>query len=272
VRWKIDLRYDGTGFHGWARQDGLRTVQETLELALQTVLRLPEAPAVTCAGRTDTGVHGRGQVVHVDLPVGTTAHDLLRRLNGVLPEDVTVTAVAEAAPGFDARFSALARRYVYRICDDVKGWDPLTRGHVLWVVRPLDVDRMNEAAGKLLGEHDFAAFCRKREGATTVRALLEFSWRRTGTGLVEGTVVADAFCHSMVRALVGSMIPVGDGRRKPDWPCEVLAARVRNPAVTVVPPQGLTLEEVRYPAEADLAARARESRQVRGEVHGDRHG
>ncbi|HEU4948146.1 MAG TPA: tRNA pseudouridine(38-40) synthase TruA [Kribbella sp.] len=267
MRWRIDLRYDGTDFHGWARQDGLRTVQGVLEQALSTVLRLPEAPAVTCAGRTDTGVHARHQVVHVDLTTETTATDLLRRLNGVLPVDVAVTAVALAAPGFDARFSALARRYVYRICDDVRAWDPLERREVLRVVRPLDVDRMNGAAAKLLGEHDFAAFCRKREGASTVRALLEFGWRRTEAGLVEGTVVADAFCHSMVRALVGSMVPVGDGRRDPGWPSEVLSARVRNPAVTVLPAHGLTLEDVRYPPDADLAARAVESRRVRGEVH-----
>ena len=267
MRWRIDLKYDGTGFHGWARQDGLRTVQGTVEQALGTVLRLPERPAVTCAGRTDTGVHARGQVVHVWLPEETVARDLLRRLNGVLPQDVAVTAVAPAAPGFDARFSALSRRYVYRLCDDPVGWDPLTRTEVLRVLRPLDVERMAEAAKSLLGEHDFAAFCRKREGASTVRTLLDFSWRRTAPGRVESTVVADAFCHSMVRALVGSMIAVGDGRRDTSWPATVLAGRVRDSAVTVVPPHGLTLEEVRYPADDELAARALESRQVRGEVH-----
>jgi tRNA pseudouridine38-40 synthase len=267
VRWRIDLRYDGTGFHGWARQDGLRTVQGALEQALATVLRLEEPPAVTCAGRTDTGVHARGQVTHVWLPDDTVARDLLRRLNGVLPDDVSVTAVAEAAEGFDARFSALSRRYVYRLCDDQAGWDPLTRNQVLRVLRPLDVDRMDKAAKQLLGEHDFAAFCKRREGASTVRSLLDFTWRRTAPGQVEGTVVADAFCHSMVRALVGSMIAVGDGRRELSWPAAVLAAGVRDPAVFVVPAHGLTLEEVRYPADEELAARALASRQVRGEVH-----
>lgn len=267
MRWRIDLRYDGTGFHGWARQDGLRTVQGALEEALRTVLRLPAAPGVTCAGRTDTRVHARGQVTHVDLPDDTVAPDLLRRLNGVLPEDVAVTAVAPAAEGFDARFSALSRRYVYRVCDDPAGWDPLTRHHVLRVIRPLDVAPMTTAAGLMLGEHDFAAFCRRREGASTVRALQEFAWRRTAPGRVEGTVVADAFCHSMVRALVGAMIAVGDGRRDPAWPASVLAARVRDPAVYVVPAHGLTLEEVRYPAGDELARRALESRQIRGEVY-----
>ena len=261
------MRYDGGGFHGWARQDGLRTVQGVLEEALGVVLRLPERPAVTCAGRTDTGVHARGQVVHVDLEVETGSTDLLRRLNGVLPDDVSVTAVAEAAAGFDARFSAVWRRYVYRLCDDARSWDPLRRGEVLRVGRPLDVVRMNEAAGRMLGEHDFAPFCRRREGASTVRALLEFSWLRGESGLVEGTVVADAFCHSMVRALVGSMIPVGDGRREVGWPAAVLAGGVRDSAVAVVPAHGLTLEEVRYPADDELAARAEQSRQVRGVVH-----
>jgi len=260
VRVRIDLRYDGAGFHGWARQEGLRTVQGVLEQSLATVLRLPEPPPVTCAGRTDTGVHARGQVAHVDLSDNMPANELLRRLNGVLPEDVAVTAVRQAPEGFDARFSAESRRYVYRLCDNPAAWDPLRRHEVLRVGRALDIDRMNQAAVPLLGEHDFAAFCRKREGASTVRTLLEFFWRRMSDGLVEGTVIADAFCHSMVR----SMIPVGDGRRDPDWPGRVLTAGVRDSAVAVVPAHGLTLEEVRYPA--DVAARAELARQVRGVV------
>ncbi|WP_432942449.1 tRNA pseudouridine(38-40) synthase TruA [Kribbella sp. CA-253562] len=267
MRWRIDLRYDGTGFHGWARQDGLRTVQGDFESALRTVLRAEQAPTVTCAGRTDTGVHARGQVAHVDLDTTMTARELLRRLNGVLPQDVSVTAVAEAPDGFDARFSALFRRYVYRICDDPVGWDPLRRQEVLRVGRALDTDRMNAASQALLGEHDFAAFCRKREGASTVRALRDFSWVRVAPGRLEGTVIADAFCHSMVRALVGSIVPVGDGRREVDWPASVLTARVRDSAVAVLPAHGLTLEEVRYPADDQVAARAVETRQVRGEVH-----
>lgn len=267
MRWRIDLRYDGTEFHGWARQGSLRTVQGVFEHALATVLRQKELPSVTCAGRTDTGVHARGQVVHVWLPEGQVARKLVHRLNGVLPNDIWVSGAKEAADGFDARFSALWRRYVYRICDDNAARDPLTRGHVMRVLAPLDVDRMNEASARLLGEHDFAAFCKRREGASTIRALREFTWRRTGPGLVEATVIADAFCHSMVRALVGSIVPVGDGRRDLDWPAAVLAARVRDSAVTVLPAHGLTLEEVRYPADDQLAARAVEARNVRGEVY-----
>jgi tRNA pseudouridine38-40 synthase len=267
VRWRIDLRYDGTAFHGWARQEGLRTVQGVLEETLGVVLRLPQPPTVTCAGRTDTGVHARGQVTHLDVESAVEPLRLLRSLNGVLPEDVAVTAIRAAPEGFDARFSAMARRYVYRLCDDPAGWDPLQRAYVLRVGRPLDVDRMNAASAELLGEHDFAAFCKKREGASTVRALLEYSWQRTAPGLLEGTVIADAFCHSMVRALVGALIPVGDGRRDVGWPAAVLAGRVRDPAVSVLPAHGLTREEVRYPADDELAARALQARQVRGEVY-----
>jgi tRNA pseudouridine38-40 synthase len=272
VRWRIDLAYDGAGFHGWATQPGLRTVQETLELALATVLRRPEV-AVTCAGRTDSGVHARGQVVHVDVPELTTDPDSAvagtgRRLNGVLPEDVRVRRVVPAPDGFDARFSAVWRRYVYRVADRAEVVDPLTRGHVLAWPRPLDEQRMNTAAVRLLGEHDFAAFCRRREGATTIRRLLDLRWDRRPDGLLEATVRADAFCHNMVRALVGCMLAVGEGRREPEWAGQVLAAGVRDPAVTVVHAHGLTLEEVGYPADAELEARANQTRAKR-EATGD---
>jgi tRNA pseudouridine38-40 synthase len=260
VRLRIDLAYDGGAFHGWAVQPELRTVQGELESALATVLRLAQA-ATVCAGRTDTGVHARGQVVHLDLvPDSLLEGDLGRlgrRLNGVLPQDVRVRRVSVAAPGFDARFSPLWRRYAFRICDGVP--DPLTRGHVLAWPRPLDVDAMNEASSALLGLHDFAAFCKQREGATTVRTLLDLAWERSGDVLT-GTVRADAFCHHMVRSLVGCLIAVGEGRRPVTWPDEVLAAAVRDPAVTVVPPEGLTLEEVGYPPDEELAERAEQSR------------
>jgi tRNA pseudouridine38-40 synthase len=272
VRWRIDLAYDGAGFHGWATQPGLRTVQETLELALAMILRVP-AVAVTCAGRTDAGVHARGQVVHVDVPGGPGGKLLPdsegnfphvnRRLNGVLPADVRVRRVAVAPAGFDARFSAVWRRYVYRVADRADSVDPLTRGHVLAWPRRLEEGRMNEAAAHLVGEHDFAAFCRRREGATTVRRLLDLRWERRADGLLEATVRADAFCHTMVRALVGCLLAVGEGRREPAWPAAVLAAGVRDPAVTVVHPHGLTLEEVGYPPDEDLAAQAEAARVVR---------
>jgi tRNA pseudouridine38-40 synthase len=237
------------------------------------VLRLDTA-SVTCAGRTDTGVHARGQVVHLDVDPdvfaasagrgsATPADALVRRLNGVLDEDVRVRAAAEAAEGFDARFSAVWRRYAYRIADEARLLDPLVRRTVLAWSRPLDLEAMNEAAAVLTGEHDFAAFCRRREGATTVRTLLDLSWARDDAGLALATVRADAFCHNMVRSLVGCLLPVGEGRQPVSWAADVLAAGVRDPGVTVAPARGLTLEEVAYPDDAGLAARARESRRMR---------
>jgi len=273
VRLRIDLAYDGSGFHGWARQHGLRTVQGDLEQALDTVLR-STGTALTVAGRTDTGVHARGQVAHVDVGPdalvaaagrGAEAPEgaLTRRLNGVLDQDVRITRVAVAADGFDARFSALWRRYAYRVADRPEAVDPLTRGHVLAWPRVLDEDAMNAAASLLVGEHDFAAFCRKREGATTIRTLLDLAWAREGGLLVAG-VRADAFCHHMVRALVGCLLAVGEGRREPEWARAVLTAGARDPSVTVVHAHGLTLEEVRYPPDQELAERARASRVMRG--------
>ena len=268
-RLRLDLAYDGSGFHGWARQHGLRTVQGEVEGALDTVLRRAGS-ALTVAGRTDTGVHARGQVAHVDLDQDALLaaggrgakppeEALLRRLNGVLDTDVRIRRISGAAPGFDARFSALWRRYVYRIADEPTAVDPLTRGHVLRWPRGLDLGPMNQAAVHLLGEHDFAAFCKRREGATTIRTLLDLSWTRSA-GVAELTVRADAFCHNMVRSLVGCMIAVGEGRRDPAWAAEVLRRGERDPAVTVVHPHGLTLEEVGYPAEEELAAQAERSR------------
>jgi len=259
VRLRIECAYDGTDFHGWATQPGLRTVQDVLNHALMTVLRR-ESVATVCAGRTDAGVHARGQVVHVDVARDEVPPNLLRRLNGVLPADVRVRDVAEAAPGFDARFSALWRRYAYRVADRAELVDPLTRHHVLVWSRPLDLDAMNEASGLLVGRHDFASFCKRREGATTIRTLLDLSWSRSPQGLAEATVRADAFCHSMVRALVGCLLAVGDGRESPEWAGRILHAGQRDPSVTVAHPHGLTLEEVAYPADAELAARATATR------------
>jgi tRNA pseudouridine38-40 synthase len=266
VRVRIDLAYDGTDFSGWATQPGQRTVQGELSLVLGHVLRLPEPVRLTVAGRTDTGVHARGQVAHADLPAQAwEAHGaaVLRRLARALPPDIRVRAIAPAPDGFDARFAALWRRYAYRICDHPAEADPLRRHDTLWNPRPLDLTAMNEAAALLVGEHDFAAFCRRREGATTVRALLRLDWQRDAAGVAVGVVVADAFCHNMVRALVGALLPVGEGSRPPTWPSQVLTAAVRDPAVRVVSPHGLCLEEVRYPDPDQLAARAAVTRRVR---------
>ncbi|WP_211489906.1 tRNA pseudouridine(38-40) synthase TruA [Georgenia thermotolerans] len=284
VRVRLDLAYDGSEFAGWAAQPGLRTVQGVLEDALTTVLRLPAPARLTVAGRTDAGVHARGQVAHVDVPAAAWAavpgrsdrgpgEALVARLAGVLgrggsprgASDVVVRRAVEAPVGFDARFAAVWRRYAYRIADDVARRDPLRRHDVLWHNRPLDVAAMDAAAQQLLGEHDFAAYCKPREGATTIRTLLDLRWRRLpggapDAGLVVAEVRADAFCHSMVRALVGASLAVGEGRRPVGWPARVLAAGVRDAAVTVAPAHGLTLEEVAYPADHELAARARQAR------------
>ena len=273
MRLRLDLAYDGGAFHGWAAQPGLRTVQGDLEAALAMVLRV-ESVAVTCAGRTDTGVHARGQVAHLDVDEAVLVaaagrstdppvEALARRLNGVLNADVRIRRASQAPDAFDARFGALWRRYAYRLADRSDAVDPLTRHHVAAWGRLLDEGAMNEASAGLLGEHDFAAYCKQREGATTVRRLLDLRWERTPAGVLEGTVRADAFCHSMVRSLVGALVAVGEGRRLPAWPAEVLGRRVRDPRVLVMPPHGLTLEEVAYPDDADLAARAAETRTVR---------
>ncbi len=255
-----------------------------LGAALAQVLRLPDPVSVVVAGRTDAGVHARGQVCHLDVPASCwhglpgrsglePAASLVRRLNGVLSGDVRVHAARVAPPGFDARFSAVWRRYAYRITDAPAGAPPLRRHDVLAVPltvggpqRRLDVEAMNLASSALVGLRDFAAFCRRREGATTVRTLLEYSWSRQTCDdgeLVVARVVADAFCHSMVRALVGGALAVGTGRRDADWLVGVAVGGQRDPAVSVVAPHGLVLEEVGYPADADLAARAVQARAVR---------
>jgi tRNA pseudouridine38-40 synthase len=271
VRLRLDLAYDGTDFSGWASQPGRRTVQGVLEAALERVLRVP-AIALTVAGRTDAGVHARGQVCHFDIDAGVLAgarsdrppeEVLFRQLLGVLPDDLRVRRVSLAPAGFDARFSALWRRYAYRVWDDAAQIDPLRRREVVLWRRRLDDEGMNQAAGLLLGKHDFAAYCRKREGGTTIRTLLELSCARGGDNGLEARVVADAFCHNMVRALMGALLLVGEGKRDANWPAQVLASGARDPAVAVVPPHGLTLEDVGYPAADQLAARSRESRAVR---------
>jgi tRNA pseudouridine38-40 synthase len=264
---RLDLGYDGSGFSGWAQQPGRRTVEGVLDDALAVVLRLDSSPGLTVAGRTDAGVHARGQVAHTDVPVETWAANgerALHRLSGLLPEDVRVTSVRVAPDGFDARFSALSRRYAFRICDDPVGVDPTRRSDVVWNRRPLDVGAMNAAAAELVGEHDFVAFCKKREGASTVRTLKVLEWARGDGAVLTATVVADAFCHNMVRSLVGACVAVGEGRRPASWVGEVLLAVERVSSVMVMPPHGLTLEEVTYPPDAELAARAREARRFRG--------
>ena len=278
VRLRLDLSYHGAGFSGWASQPGLRTVQETLEHWVRTVLRLPEPVAITCAGRTDAGVHARGQVAHLDLdPRQVTrpnrgGHDdltalLRRRLSRALPDDVVVHRVTAAPTGFDARFAATGRRYCYRIWDTASRRDPLLRGSVAMINSEFDMAAVNAAAPALLGLHDFAAFCRRRKGATTIRTLTELSATRVADGERAGTIEvdvgADAFCHSMVRSLVGALVAVGTNRRDASWLAGLPNRTERSGEITVMPPEGLTLEGVDYPPDALLAARVSEARTTR---------
>lgn len=275
VRVRLDLSYDGTDFAGWADQPALRTVQGTMEAALKRVVRAESLPRLVVAGRTDAGVHARGQVAHLDIPFPawrrlpsrarpSEAESLAARLNAVLPSDILVRAASEAPPGFDARFSATERRYSYRISDAGRASDPLVRRHVLTYPRALDVGTLTEASRSLTGLRDFCAFCRPRPGATTIRDLREFSWRREASGADEGLIVAtvraDAFCHSMVRSLVGAVLAVGDGRRDAGWLSRVAASPKRSPAIAVAPGHGLTLEEVVYPTDTEVALRANHAR------------
>ena len=258
TRYRLDVSYDGADFHGWAVQDGLRTVQGTLQEWITRILRLPAMAELTVAGRTDAGVHARGQVAHVDLAEPGLGAELQRRLARVLPADLVVHRVTPAPPGFDARFSAVWRRYVFALRDDVG--DPLLRGIQVRVAGPLDVAAMDAAARSLVGLHDFAAFCKRREGATTIREILDAQETRTPTGVIEVTLRADAFCHSMVRSVVGALVAVGQGRRTPDWIGDLLVLPQRCGDIAVMPPHGLVLDEVGYPPDAELGARQLEAR------------
>src|SRR6266540_4244164 len=245
-RLRMVVAYDGAPFSGFARQPGRRTVQGELEATLAELAGAPVA--VVCAGRTDAGVHARGQVVHADLPERLDPERVRRVLNAVAGPAIVVREAAWAPGGFDARFSARRRTYVYRI-DDSGSPDPLTRGFVLAWPRPLDLDRMRAAAAPLIGEHDFAAFCRSRSGASTRRRLRSAGIRRV-RGLVEVRLVADAFCWQMVRSIVGHLLAVGDGRRDPAGTVAVLAGRDRAAVGILAPPHALVLESVTYPLAA----------------------
>ncbi|WP_425438767.1 tRNA pseudouridine(38-40) synthase TruA [Propionibacterium cyclohexanicum] len=264
-RLRLDIGYDGSGFRGWAAQPGQRTVQGLLTEWIDRLVRNRPPTQLVVAGRTDAGVHARGQVAHIDLPLEVDPDDLGHRLARVLPPDVVVTRVSVAPADFDARFAALWRRYVYRLWDDNSVPDPLVRHHVVRVPGSLDPQLMTMAGSRLLGLRDFVAFSKHRDGATTIRTLLEC---RAGRGEdrchgVELTVRADAFCHSMVRSLTGALVAVGSGRRPLDWIDEVASSTRRHGAVRVMPAAGLCLEEVAYPPPDQLATRVGQSRAVR---------
>ena len=277
TRVRLEIAYDGTNFLGWGIQPNLRTVQGTIEAAMGVLFtKYGGAPRLTVAGRTDAGVHATGQVAHVDLTPDqlgalnvrrgrSGADSLAYRLNGIagLSSDVVMLGSSVAAPGFDARFSATWRRYNYRVEDASIARNPLVRNHTLSYPAVLDIDAMNDAAGSLLGLHDFATYCRPREHATTIRTLEHFRWTRDAAGVLNAEVRADAFCHGMVRSMVGLSLFVGEGKLSPTDAVLLLDARERTSEFKVAPARGLTLVEIGYPPDDELAARAALTRQRR---------
>jgi tRNA pseudouridine38-40 synthase len=254
LRLRIDLAYDGTNFSGWATQPDRRTVQEEVEKAIAIISQSKVETIV--AGRTDAGVHATGQVIHVDVPESINLEEMPYKLNRILDTDVRVMGVSIAPPAFHARFSALRRHYTYKILDANKVISPLHRYDVASWYRPLALDQLNAASALLLGDHDFAAYCKYREGATTIRQLQRFEWIRDSEGFLIGDVVADAFCYSMVRNLVGAVVCVADGRFGPEWIAQTLANKVRVSDSLVFPSCGLTLRQVDYPSDSELLERA----------------
>jgi tRNA pseudouridine38-40 synthase len=267
-RLRIDIAYDGTAFFGWATQPDKRTIQDLVEDAIAQISRSQVQTIV--AGRTDAGVHATGQVIHADLPDalfadGLTYRDLRYKLNRILDEDLRVMEISDAPEGFHARFSALRRFYTYKILDNNEVIAPLSRYDVAPWYRPLDVDLMNKASALVLGHHDFAAFCKFKEGGTTIRTLEKYEWRRDSEGLLIAEVVADAFCYSMVRNLVGAVVCVADGRKDPSWIQELLANKERVSDSLVFPARGLSLTRVEYPSNDELIDRARVTIGKRGD-------
>ena len=259
-RLRIDIAYDGSNFFGWGAQPDRRTIQDLVEEAIARISRTDVESIV--AGRTDAGVHATGQVIHVDVPDAMFERelnyiDLRYKLNRILDEDVRIMNISDAPEGFHARFSALRRYYTYKIIDNNDVIAPLSRHDVASWYRPLDADRMNEASALVLGKHDFAAFCKFREGSTTIRSLEKYEWKRTEDGLLVADIVADAFCYSMVRNLVGAVVCVADSRKDPSWMAELLANKERVSDSLVFPARGLTLYRVDYPSDDQLLERAK---------------
>jgi tRNA pseudouridine38-40 synthase len=254
LRLRLDLAYDGTNFSGWGKQPDRRSVQEEVEKAIGTITQTKIESIV--AGRTDAGVHATGQVIHVDVPENINLDEIAYKLNRILDEDIRIMQVRIAPEGFHARFSALRRSYTYKILDKNLPIPPINRFDIASWYRPLEVELLNEASALVLGHHDFAAFCKFREGGTTIRTLKKFHWERQEDLLV-ATIVADAFCYSMVRNLVGAAVCVADGRKESSWIGELLANKERVSDSLVFPSRGLTLSSVEYPTNDQLLERAK---------------
>ena len=246
--YRIDLAYRGTAFHGYAKQPNVVTVQGLLEAALERVIGPVET---TVAGRTDKGVHASGQVVSFETDSPVDDLRLSRSLNKQLSPDIAVLALGPAPAGFSARFSAVGRAYEYRILNR-EAPDPFLADTSWHYPGELDAARMAAAMVPLIGEHDFASFCRAVEGRSTVRDLRTAQWDRDGD-LLAFRVEASSFCHQMVRSLVALSVDVGRGRIEPEAVGGILEAEDRNAAVGAAPPHGLTLMRVDYPDELGSA-------------------
>jgi tRNA pseudouridine38-40 synthase len=262
IRIRGKIAYDGKDFSGWGMQPDRRTVQGELENAISTLLRVDRV-IVQCAGRTDAGVHATAQVIHFDIAEKDAMEmkDLTYRINAILPEDISIQELEVTAADFDARFAALSRRYEYLIYQGHR--NPLLRDRAHRSYLPLNVQAMNEASQSLIGLHDFSAFCKKREGATTIRTLMKFTWTETPDGLIKVELEADAFCYSMVRGLIGAVLAIGEGKFDKAWLENYLAGKEREAHVFAAPALGLTLVDVKYPDPAEYATRIAETLQVR---------
>ena len=252
-RLRIDLSYDGTNFSGWAKQPDQRTLQEEIEHALTVLTQSTIATIV--AGRTDAGVHAEHQVIHTDVPEKTDITNFAFRLNQLLDEDIRVNSVVYAPSNFHDRFTASARTYKYKIIYGGRVTPPLDRYDSADWFRDLDIDLMNQGSKLLLGEHDFFAFCKFREGGTTIRNLLQFDWARDEKNYLIATIKAESFRYNMVRNLVGAAVCVGEKRFEPEWMLKTLEDKVRIPDSYVFPAKGLTLVSVEYPAESEYLTR-----------------
>jgi len=269
VRFRVDLAYDGTDFAGWAKQPGLRTVEGDLVKMFEKVFGKSKTDFdMRVAGRTDSGVHAKHQVCHLDIPqkrLSRIGRDPLNafRLNTLIADDLIILDIHQITSDFDARFSALGRSYRYTIVDPEFKKDPMLVRYALTHKRVLDVDLMNLAAKELIGLKDFAAFCKPRAGASTIRNLTTFQVSRDPGGLITIDIHADAFCHNMIRSLVGSIMAVADGRLSIQDLIQAQKSGKRANKFKTIDAKGLSLESIDYPDPADYAKQANLNRVMR---------
>ena len=268
-RFRLDLAYDGTDFYGFAKQSAYRTVAGELLSGLVKIFGEDDQDfRMRVAGRTDAGVHAQAQVLHLDLTSEQLkrirrGHGVAERLNKIIAPDVRVISFEEAEPGFHARYSALSRRYRYSIADRGVVPNPMTSRYLLEILWHLEVEPMVEVAKEFIGLRDFRAFCKERDGTTTIRRLREISVKRRSNGVIDIEIEADAFCHNMVRSVVGALMSAGSGRTSVLEVRKALSGQRNENAYKVQAPQGLTLIKIAYPAKSKLAAQAELTQRTR---------